>query len=224
MGVFTKQEVLSDDPAAKKVLIAVMLLIIEVVLVAAVIPRSYTESQIAKEISLVSGMMGERHALIMQERARGWFNTAFIDSGVYDATFDFFIPNEQARRKSKGMEDLGRDNIFPYVEKTLISMWTGILQSTLRVSHYILWWPFFVLAVLPSVGDAYYQRKIKQTTFRHSSPFRYRYAVNSLTLVLTLFAMSIFLPVAIPPLTVPIGFAVIGISASFIASNLQKKM
>jgi hypothetical protein len=224
MGIFTKSEQFDDDPIAKRVLAAFILLAVEVIVVAAMIPRSFTDSQINKELNQITVVMGEHYSQKTQDRARVWFNDYFVETGIYDETFRFFIPTEEQRRKSRGLEDFGQDNIFPFVEKTLVSIWTGLLQSTLRVSHYILWWPFLLLSLIPAGIDAYYERRIKQTSFRHSSPIRYRYAINSFMLIVMLFLFSVFFPLAVPPILVPIGFCIMAMSISFIFSNLQKKM
>lgn len=224
MGIFTKSDSFSDDPVAKRVIGAFVLLALEVLVIAAFIPREFTEKQIAKEISMVSDIMGPSSANAMQQRAKLWFNEAFVQTGVYKATFDFFLPTEAQKRKSKGMEELGENSLFPYVEKTLISIWAGVLQSTLRMSHYLLWWPFLLLACIPAIIDAWFSRKIKQASFRHASAIRYRYAISTLTIVVAVFLFSVFFPIAVPPVLVPVGFVLIAISLSFIFANLQKKI
>ncbi len=224
MGIFSRKEVLDDDPIAKRIFVAIAILLMELIVVAGMIPRSWTSAQIEKEIRSISDMMGEEKATEVQTKAHTWFNQAFVDTGAYEGSFYFFIPTEEQRRRSKGMEDMGQDNLFPFVEKTLISIWTGVLQSTLRLAHYMMWWPFFLLALIPAVGDAILQRRIKQASFAHASPVRYRFAINAFGAVVFLFFFSLLMPIAVPPVAVPIGFAVAAISASFIFANMQKKL
>lgn len=224
MGIFSKKEALDDDPLAKRVLTAVLILLMELIVIAGMIPREWTSAQIDKEIRWVGEIMGDDKAQHIQSQAHTWFQRAFVETGAYEGSFYFFIPTEEQRRRSKGMEDFGQDSLFPFVEKVLISIWTGVLQSTLRLAHYLVWWPFFLLAVLPAIGDAIMQRRIKQASFAHASPIRYRYAINTFALVTFMFFFSLLLPIAIPPAAVPVGFILAAIAVSFIIGNMQKKL
>jgi hypothetical protein len=224
VGIFTKAPIVDDDPLAKRVLWALIILFFELVIVAGLIPRSFTEKQITRELDMITKVMGKEEAILTQSRGKDWFTRYFVDTGAYDASFKFFIPTEAERRKSKGLEDFGKDNIFPFMEKVLISVWTGALQACIRIAHYMLWWPFFIMAAVPAILDAILERKRKQASFEHASAIRYRYAINFFSLLIFLFTMSVFFPIAIPPLAVPVGFVLGALCLSVIVANLQKKI
>jgi hypothetical protein len=78
--------------------------------------------------------------------------------------------------------------------------------------------------MIPAAFDGMYQRKIKQTTFHHTSAIRYRYSINMVTTIVFLFFFSVFFPIAMPSYLVPIGFAIIAFSLSIILANMQKKI
>jgi hypothetical protein len=57
--------------------------------------------------------------------AQDWFDTLFVRTGIQKSIWHF-IPSEAERQGSMGFEDVGRDNLFPFVAERIRVLWDSL--------------------------------------------------------------------------------------------------
>jgi len=202
---------------------AVLVFVLEFIVVAMLISPSFTAKQLDIEFGYIQETMGEETMLQVKERARHWYKTAFIETGVYSGTFELVMPSNRERAASGGMT-IGRDEVFPIVERQLKSMWLGILQITVRIVHLLVWMPFILMLAWPFIVDGVYQRKIAFMSFQHASAVRNRWSLRGAYLVLFVCCLVLLSPFAIPALFFPAMGLVTAMSIGVAIGNMQKRM
>lgn len=201
-----------------------ILLIFEVLMILLVIPTNWMEEVIRKEQLMGRTFLGEEAQLQLTSQAESMFKSVMVDTGFYRAIHEFFIPTEEQRLASRGLENLGRDDVFPYAEARVQAFALIIFQVMIRVSEILLWLPYLVILAIPAVYDGYNQWHINRSSYNYSSPLMHRYGVRGMGLVLLGSLMISIVPLPIPPIVVPVaGFCMIaflGITIKY----LQKRI
>ncbi len=201
-----------------------ILLIFEVLMILLVIPTNWMEEVIRKEQLMGRAFLGEAAQLQLTSKAESMFKSVMVDTGAYRAIHEFFIPTEEQRIASRGLENLGKDNVFPYAEARVKAFALIIFQVLIRISEILLWLPYLVILAIPAVYDGYNQWHINRSSYNYSSPLMHRYGVRGMGLVLLGSLMISIIPLPIPPIVVPVaGFCMIaflGITIKY----LQKRI
>jgi hypothetical protein len=151
------------------------------------------------------------------------FESAFVDTGLYDTSYELFIPSAEERRRSRGMEDMGKE-IFQQVDKRLDVMWIAAYQVIVRFLMVLLWAPYFAIILVPSVIDGIMVREIKKVNYGFSSPMRHRYSIIAILMTLYVMLLTLFSPVQVVPVFYPIAILIIVIAMNIVVSNAHKRL
>jgi hypothetical protein len=125
---------------------------------------------------------------------------------------------------SKGFEDVGRNDVFPFIESRLNVLWDTIFQMIKRLTTAFTWLPYLAAALLPFILDGLVRRKISQTNFDYPSPMAHRYSLYLILGALYLLLVSLTLPFPIPPQAVPVGVFVVAYAVNVLLANTQKRV
>ncbi|MCQ8118398.1 DUF4400 domain-containing protein [Methylomonas rosea] len=208
----------------RNLLFSLMLWLLEVVLVASFVSDRWThELQRAEDRMMIDYFGAEKESQIRQT-AQHWFDRLFVTTGIRESLFRYFIPTERERQMSKGFEDVGRHDLFPFIESRLNVLWDTIFQMIKRLITACIWLPYLAVAFLPFVVDGLVRRKISQTNFDYPSPMAHRYSLYLIMGALYLLLVSLTLPCPIPPQAVPVGVFVVAYSVNVLLANTQKRI
>ena len=156
--------------------------------------------------------------------AQNWFEALFVRTGVQVGVWHYFIPNESERLGSIGFEEIGRDNLFPFIAGRLRVLWDSVYQTLRRLFLLLAWWPFLLVAVVPFSVDGMVQRQIKRSNFDYSSPLAHRYSLYAILGTVYLLLVGLTLPFAVPPQTIPIALALVSVAMNVYLAHTQKRV
>lgn len=201
-----------------------ILLVFEVIMILLVVPTDWMEDVIRKEQLMGRAFLGETAQLELTAKAESMFNKTLIDTGAYQAIHEFFIPTEEQRAASKGMENMGRDHVFPYAESRVQAFAMIVFQVMIRIAEILLWLPYLLILAIPAIFDGYNQWHINRSSYNYSSPLMHRYGMRGMGLVLMASLMVSIIPLPIPPIVVPVaGFCMIAFLGLTI-KHVQKRI
>jgi hypothetical protein len=125
---------------------------------------------------------------------------------------------------SKGFEDVGRHDLFPFIQSRLDVLWDTVYQMIKRLVIACVWIPFLAVAVIPFMIDGLIRRKISQTNFDYPSPMAHRYSLYVILAALYLLLMGLTLPFPVPPQSLPIGVFIVVLALNIFLANTQKRV
>ena len=208
----------------RNLLFSLMLWLLEVILVASFVSDRWTRELQRAEDQMMIGYFGADKESQISHTAQRWFDRLFVTTGTRDSVFRYFIPTERERQMSKGFEDVGRNDLFPFIESRLNVLWDTIFQMIKRLTTACIWLPYLAAALLPFVVDGLVRRKISQTNFDYPSPMAHRYSLYLILGALYMLLVSLTLPFPIPPQAVPVGVFVVAYAVNVLLANTQKRV
>lgn len=208
----------------RNLLFSLMIWLLEVILVASFVSDRWSrEIQITEDRMLVA-YFGLAKELEIRHTAQEWFDVLFVRTGVRQSIYSYFIPTEHERQMSKGFEDVGRNDLFPFIQSRLDVLWDTVYQMIKRLVMACVWLPFLAITLFPFSIDGLIRRKISQTNFDYPSPMAHRYSIYTTLGTLYLVLVGLTLPFPVPPESLPIGVFVIAWSINVLLANTQKRI
>lgn len=196
---------------------------IELFLVLAFVPGDWTESVIKRESQKVENSLGMDTVNWIRDKADAWYTTTMLDSGVYRAMHRHVIPSKEEQEASKGMENIG-NTIWPWAEGRLNALMHVIYQVFARVALFLVWAPYMLILLVPSVWHGMMTWRIKRTNFDYASPIFHRYGVRSIAAITQLMLIAFFLPLALNPMVIPLAMMASSVMIGVAMSNFQKRI
>jgi len=208
----------------KNIFVSVLIWVIEALVVAAMISVSWSHRIGELEEKWMISYIGQEQTEIIQAKAQALYSGAFLETGVMENSYYFFIPSEEERSRSLGFEDFGRKDIFPFIRSRLDVIWMSVYQICQRIFMIGIWAPYALILLVPFITDGMVNRKIKQYGFDYSSPFLHRYSVWVFGLVCYISFLALFAPIPIPISIMPFACMLMAVSLGVFASNVQKRL
>ncbi len=155
--------------------------------------------------------LGAQATGVAEARATHWFQWLAIDDGALAFTFHILgsqdaeksVSNIAPSAMSKGVNRV-LEPIQGWIDARLKVGWAMFYQCLIRMSVAMLWWPFFLVVLLPFMIDAIVVRRITANNFGLTSPHGYvlgRRVVFGLPL---LFVLMMLVPLALPAAVIPV--------------------
>lgn len=199
-------------------------LLAELLLLLVLIPNHWLQKVVDKENDMLRSEMGRPSAEWVIDKGESWYDTLFVETGINYEVYRFFIPSQQERAASKGMENLGATSWFPWVEGRGDALATILQQSLQRIALLKTWMLFFILMVIPFVWDGLMAWKIKQYSFRHASTATHSMAMTSIGVITLGTLIGLFVPAPLPPVAIPIMMMMVMISLNLVVRHAQKEI
>lgn len=207
----------------KAVLLAVGVIALEVVVAIMMISPVMIQNSAGLEARWVYNSLGADTAQLIKDKADHWYTTIIIENKVEERLVRHFIPSEEERANSRGMEDLGSWLWSPTRERisALMDLTYWIFR---RFALFMMWLPICLPSLLLAGTFGLLERQIKRTNFSYASPAVLRYSWRACALLTLGFFILFLLPLAVHPSIVPIivSFVMVAMGISF--SNLAKKL
>jgi hypothetical protein len=208
----------------RNLLVSLLIWLLEIVLVAGFVSDQWAiEIQTVEDKMLIDYFGVEKDAEI-RKTAQHWFDQLFVKTGIRDSLYHYFIPTERERQMSIGFEDVGRHDLFPFIESRLNVLWDTFYQMIKRFMMACVWLPFLAVALVPFIIDGMIKRKISQTNFDYPSPMAHRYSLYAILGSLYLVFMGLTLPFPVPPQSIPIGVFIVAYAMNVLLANTQKRV
>lgn len=198
-----------------------VLLLFEAIVVVLVVPPTLVTNAASTEEALISSSLGDEAADNISQRARATFDSWFVETGVLAESFHLFVPSEEAKRNSTGIETMAQ-GLFDVVRRRLESFWNLVFVGIQRAYGFLIWLPMLLPFIVAAAFDGATVRKVKLLTFGMSSAPRYGAAMHAL--VILLFAPLYYAawPFPVTPLLVPVWFIALALVVRTLVANLQR--
>ena len=208
----------------RNLLFSLMIWLLEVILVASFVSDRWTrEIQTTEDRMLIAYFGVEKEAEI-RHTAQHWFDQLFVRTGMRESVYRYFIPTERERQMSKGFENIGRNDLFPFIQSRLDVLWDTVYQMIKRFVMACAWLPFLAVALMPFTIDGLIRRKVSQTNFDYPSPMAHRYSIYVMLVTAYLLLLGMTLPFPIPPQSMPIGILIVAWAMNVLIANTQKRV
>lgn len=208
----------------RNLLFSLMIWLLEVILVASFVSDRWTREIQATEDRMLIAYFGVEKETEIRYTAGHWFDQLFVQTGMRESVYRYFIPTERERQMSKGFEEVGRNDLFPFIQSRLDVLWDTVYQMIKRFVMACAWLPFLAVAILPFAVDGLIRRKVSQTNFDYPSPMAHRYSLYVMLGALYLLLMGLTLPFPVPPQSMPIGIFIVAWAINTLLANTQKRV
>ncbi len=208
----------------RNLLLSVLIWLLEIILVASFVSDRWTRELQTVEDQMLIAYVGKEKEAEIRQVSQQWFNRLFVKTGIRESVYRYFIPTEHERQMSKGFENVGRYDLFPFIQSRLDVLWDTLYQMLKRLVTAMIWGPYLAVALLPFAVDGWVQRKVSQTNFDYPSPLAHRYSLYLIFGEVYLLLMSFTLPLPLPPQIVPIGGLMMALAVNVLLANTQKRV
>ncbi|MBD9362348.1 DUF4400 domain-containing protein [Methylomonas fluvii] len=208
----------------RNLLFSLMIWLLEVILVASFVSDRWTREIQATEDRMLIAYFDAKKEAEIRHTAQHWFDQLFVRTGMRESVYRYFIPTERERQMSKGFEDVGRNDLFPFIQSRLDVLWDTVYQMIKRFVMACAWLPFLAVVILPFAVDGLIRRKVSQTNFDYPSPMAHRYSLYVMLGALYLLLMGLTLPFPVPPQSMPIGIFIVAWAMNTLLANTQKRV
>jgi len=208
-----------------KYLFTLFILILELTAIMVLLPADMARETAREEKKDIIRVMGRESAEEIYSFAKENYEALVIDSGAYNAVYRFFVPTEEQKRASKGMEQLGtREGWFDWVTERIENCCLVFYEFLVRIGTIKVWFPYMLILIVPAIGSGILERKVKQSNFDYSSPLIAKAAFSLMIYGMLAFVMAVFLPVPFSPLMVPLLMMAMCILIGHAIGNIQKRL
>lgn len=198
--------------------------VLEIVLVASFVSDRWTREIQAKEDQMRVAYVGVTKDAQIHHTSQQWFDRLFVKTGIRESVYRYFIPTERERQLSKGFEEVGRNDLFPFIQSRLDVLWDTVYQMIKRLINATIWWPLLSVTTIPFAIDGLIRRQISQTNFDYPSPMAHRYSLYVIVGVVYLLLMGLTLPFVVPPQVIPVTICIIALALNLLLANTQKRV
>lgn len=183
------------------------------------VSSGWIEKQISKERAAAEQYLGTQSAAYLKNRSDETFSSLFVETGIVQYTYDTYIPRRTQDRVT-GMEDLA-PWAFRWMRGRLDALWWWLYQAISRV-HLVLYWAWYFIPFLAAaLVDGMAVRRVRIYSAAYNNAVRFKAASGTLAFALFFPLLLITLPIAVPPVTIPLWMLLAGLVVMTWSSNLQ---
>ena len=208
----------------RNLLLSLLIWLLEIILVASFVSDRWTREIQAAEDQMLIAYFGVEKDTEIRKTSQQWFDRLFVKTGIRESIYRYFIPTERERQLSKGFEEVGRHDLFPFIQSRLDVLMDTLYQMIKRFIMAWVWLPFLAVTLIPFALDGLIRRKVSQTNFDYPSPLAHRYSLYVILGALYLLFMGLTLPFPVPPQSIPIGIFVVAFALNVLLANTQKRV
>jgi len=206
------------------VLVGGILLVMEFILFAALVPASWSEQVRETERGWLQQGLGPSTASAVIERAEHWHGALFVEPGLVETSYRITLPSDDDVNRAGALSPLATLPVWSWVAGRLDVIWAALYQAVQRLVMFAAWWPFLLLLIAAAWGDGWVRRRIRQSGFAYASPLAHAYALRGIVVVVMLLGLVLFLPVPLPVLGVPVVGVLVAILLGVTVANAQKRL
>jgi hypothetical protein len=201
-----------------------LLVVMELVLLAALVPASWSETVRATEHTWLEQGLGADGAKAVVAQAEDWYERLFVASGLVAASYRLTLPTDQDVAQAGALAPLATLPLWSWVAGRLKVIWAALYQVLQRLALLAAWWPFLVPLLSAAAGDGWLRRRIRQAGFAYASPLVHAYALRGITGLSVGIGVVLLLPIPLPALAVPVAGALLAVLLDLVVANAQKRL
>lgn len=205
---------------SKPLLVTLLLLALEVLFIAAILPGQWSEDAMTQEMKMIDSISGVEHRNQVLGHATDWYTTSLVDTGVWQAVFNMLVPDAHLREKSI----IKAEGWLNLVDNRITAIQQSVYLIFVRVSLLFTWLPYVPLLLVPAIWDGVMTWRIKKTNFDYASPILHRYAIRGWVGVAILSMVIFMMPIPIAPIYIPIALMFSVVAVGIATGNLQKRI
>lgn len=196
------------------------IIVLQGALIAVVFSPEFVKGQQKSEISSVRAVIGGKAEAKIQASTRATFHKWFVKSGFIAGFYKTFIPTEEEKARSRGLEDFGGE-AFPWVEKRFKVFLEVMKGAIYRFYYLLLVMPHVLPVLLVGLIDGLVKRQEKKELFGYANPNYYHFAKYLIFgSIVSPFVLA-FLPLGINPYLFTVWFLVLPFVIWLGVSNVQ---
>jgi hypothetical protein len=177
----------------------------------ALVSDSWVKNRISAERALNYQVLGDA-ATMAERRGTAWFQRAFLHSGLVASSYQLVegpgIDQEATGAAVSGMFD----GVADWMGERTEVLWLMLYELCVRLSTCLLWWQYAAIVMIPFVIDAMVARRVKQSSFFHTSPHVFRIARFVIGWSPAVFFFMLFAPTVLSPRVMPLMIVVLAVS------------
>ena len=205
-------------------LVGAILLAMEFILFAALVPASWSEQVRNTEHTWLHEGLGARTANAVVERAELWYGTLFVAPGLVETSYRITLPSDTDAQRAGALSPLTALPVWSWVAGRLEVIWATFYQALQRLIMLAAWWPFLLLLLAAAWGDGWVRRRIRQSGFAYASPLAHAYTLRGILVLAMLMGLALFLPLPLPALGGPVVGALTAALVAVRVANAQKRL
>jgi len=205
-------------------LVGAILLVMEFILFAALVPASWSEWVRDMEFAWMQKGLGVHTANAVVERAQHWYGALVVYPGLVETSYRITLPSDTDVQRAGALSPLARLPLWSWVAGRLDVIWAALYQALQRLAMLMAWWPFLLLLIAAAWGDGWVHRRIRQSGFAYASPLAHAYSLHGIVVVVTLVGLLMFLPLPLPVLGVPVVGVLMAALVGIGVANAQKRL
>jgi len=190
---------------------AVIILVCLIVmgLYACFVNQEWLKSQVRHERGLNHAVLGDSAAMA-EKRGAHWFFVAFERTGILSTSYQIAAGPDVDTDSFASALPVG--DVTDWLGERMEIVWTMLLQLFVRFSTCLLWWQYAAVVLIPFVIDALIARRIKQSTFTHTSPHIFRLSHMVVSWLPIVFLLMLFAPTVLSPRLMPVMIVVLAVA------------
>lgn len=193
------------------------LIVIEIIGILLFVPASAVSAYNTAERKAVAGEVGVQTEASVANTANTWYRVTLVNTGLVAALNTFIIAEDSP-------DALNSYSFTMYIRDRLKAFWRILYALYYRASVIWLWLPYLLPIALPTLIDAFQERRVRQWRFSHVSPMARTAAGRVRTVGIVLLIGALLAPFHIPVLAYPIIFGVLMLANWTWVANLQKRL
>lgn len=203
----------------------VLIASLEILVIMLFVSADYMRTNTEVETQRVQASLGTEAVVEIQKRADGLYQRAVIEPDLEGWLRRLYIPTEEERARSVGLQNLGDDQgVWEWAEGRIQAFLDMLYWIFKRLSLFSLWVPVWIPAFFIAIRLGWLERAIKKTNFAYTSPFLLGMAKRSMGLCFFILITIFVIPMALYPEVVPVLFGTVVLLLGFGVGNIQKRI
>lgn len=199
----------------------IMLLLLEMGIVFLALPKDTLINARTAEAQSVASYLGQPTETQIKNMADNWFRVSFLSTGFMQATYNFLLNQWEGKEGDLQLDDRG---LSVLVDRRLDVFWLAMHYVYYRAATILVWIPYMLPVLFAAGIDGLLQREIRKWQFSFSSPAAHQAASKILFATGAVLVLIPFLPLALPPLAMPVLMGGASIAMWVHMANIQKRI
>lgn len=200
------------------------ILLTEICLSGFILPNDFIRRNADLEWQWVNDSLGESTNARIDAMANAMYRTVVVYPELEEKIRAWALPDQRARRSKSLINPEKREKIWQYYEQRINAIFDVTYWFFRRLSLFIIWLPLWIPAVVISVRTGFLEREIKKSGFQHTSPTIQHHAFKAIGISVFVLLASFLLPLALPPIAVPVLYGFVVLLIGIACSNMQKRI
>lgn len=200
------------------------ILLTEICLSGFILPSDFIRRNADLEWQWVNDSLGPSTNARIDRMAGAMYDAVVLGPALEEKLRAWALPTERARQSKSLINPQKREEIWNYYEERINVAFDTLYWFFRRLSLFIIWLPLWLPAIVIAVRTGFLERDIKKSGFAHTSPTIQHHAFKAIGGAVFVLLASFLLPVALPPVAVPVLYGIVVLLTGIACSNMQKRI